>query len=141
MHAHAEPNRYANTPMPPPQQLLRGRRILIVEDNWMIAEEVAATIRDAGGDVLGPYPTMIDALESLTELNAIDGAVLDIGLGEDVSYPLAEALMITRVPFLFLTGVERHKLPERFRQVAHMLKPFSPGLLVQRLLDIGVGAH
>jgi CheY-like chemotaxis protein len=116
---------------------LLGCRILIVEDNFLLAETVAEVLEESGARIVGPYVTMIEALENLSELTAIDGAILDVGLGEQESYPLAEALQTTGIPFLFLTGMERHDLPERFARTPHMLKPFSTERLVRRLIEIG----
>ena len=117
---------------------LLGCRILIVEDNFLLAETVADVLEGAGARIVGPFVTMVEALERLTELTAIDGAVLDIGLDGQESYPLAEALQTTGIPFLFLTGVERHDLPKQFARTPHVLKPFSEEKLIRRLVEIGV---
>ena len=119
-------------------QPLLGCRILIVEDNFLLAETVAEVLESAGARIVGPFVSMVEALERLTELTAIDGAVLDIGLEGQDSYPLAEALQTTGIPFLFLTGVERRDLPPQFARTPHMLKPFSNEKLIQRLVEIGV---
>ena len=117
---------------------LLGCRILIVEDDFIIAQDIAAVLEEAGVKVVGPFDTMIDALANLTDLNAIDGAILDIGLGSQQSYPLAEALQTTGIPFLFLTGVEKDHLPERFARTPHVGKPFSGERLVRSLMDSGM---
>lgn len=119
-------------------QPLSGCRLLIVEDNFILAASVAQVLEDAGAIVVGPFATMIDALEYLTDLTPIDGAILDIGLEEQESYPLADALQTTRIPFMFLTGVEKRHLPERFANSPHLGKPFSNDKLVQMLVKIGV---
>ena len=117
---------------------LLGCRILIVEDNYLLAETVAGILEEAGARIVGPFVNMVEALEGLGELTAIDGAILDIGLNGQESYPLAEALQTTGIPFLFLTGVERRDLPQRFQRTPHMLKPFSEEKLIRRLVQIGV---
>jgi DNA-binding response OmpR family regulator len=117
---------------------LLGCRILIVEDNFLLAEAVAEILESAGAKIVGPHASMIEAFENLTEINAIDGAILDIGLGEHVSYPLAEALQTTGIPFMFLTGVKRDSLPPQFARTPHMLKPFTDEILVARLVEIGI---
>jgi CheY-like chemotaxis protein len=124
--------------MPVVDKPLLGCRILIVEDNFLLAETLADVLEGAGARIVGPFVTMIEALERLTELTAIDGAVLDIGLDGQESYPLAEALQTTGIPFMFLTGIERHNLPRRFERTPHMLKPFSDEKLIRRLVEIGV---
>jgi CheY-like chemotaxis protein len=123
---------------PTVQKPLLGCRILIVEDNYLLAETVAEVLENAGARIVGPFVTMVEALERLGELTAIDGAVLDIGLNGQESYPLAEALQTTGIPFLFLTGLERRNLPRQFERTPHMLKPFSEDKLIRRLVEIGV---
>jgi CheY-like chemotaxis protein len=125
--------------MPISDKPLLGSRILIVEDNMLLAETVADVLESAGARIVGPFMTMVEALERLSELTAIDGAILDIGLGDEESYPLAEALQTTGIPFMFLTGVERSDMPGAFARTPHMLKPFSDVRLVRKLVEIGVG--
>lgn len=122
-------------------QPLLGCRILIVEDNFLLAETVAEVLEGAGALIVGPFVTMVEALERLGELTAIDGALLDIGLEGQESYPLADALQTTGIPFMFLTGVERHDLPRQFARTPHMLKPFSEEKLIRRLVEIGVSRN
>ena len=119
-------------------QPLLGCRILIVEDNFLLAETVAEVLESAGARIVGPFVSMVEALERLTELTAIDGAVLDIRLNGQDSYPLADALQTTGIPFMFLTGVERHNLPAQFARTPHMLKPFSDAKLIRYLVEMGV---
>lgn len=116
-------------------------RLLIVEDNFLVAEAIKEAVEAAGARVVGPYPSMIDALEHLGELTAIDGAILDIGLDGVDSYPLAQALQTTRIPFMFLTGVSQGHLPEQFARTPHMEKPFDERELIRMLVDIGVNSN
>jgi len=119
----------------PPEKPLLGCRLLIVEDNYFVAQTIIDAVQDAGGQVIGPFTTMIEAL---THLTAIDGAILDIGLDREESYPLADALRTTQIPFMFLTGVAKSQLPEQFARTPHMSKPFSGRALVEMLVQIGV---
>jgi hypothetical protein len=89
----------------------------------------------AGGRVVGPFAATVEALENLDYSNAIDAAVLDVGLGTEVSYPLADALQITRIPYVFVTGFERRDMPERFRGATHLKKPFTSTLLIHAILN------
>jgi DNA-binding response OmpR family regulator len=59
---------------------LNGRRILLVEDEYMIAEIVEEWLHQAGAEVVGPVPSVEQALACLNERNALDGAVLDVNL-------------------------------------------------------------
>lgn len=104
----------------------------------MLADGIVELVERAGARAVGPFPTMIEALRGMTQLEAIDAAILDIGLGEQTSYPLAEALQTTGIPFLFLTGTNRIDLPERFARAAHLLKPHSDAELITKLVKLRV---
>jgi DNA-binding response OmpR family regulator len=116
-----------------------GRRILIVEDQYLLAADIARALRQAGAQVAGPAPDLIRGL-ALTRAEPIDAAVLDINLdGEDV-YPLAEELVQSGVPIVFATGVDGAILPSTFRDTARLDKPIRiPDLIriLARLLDGG----
>lgn len=115
---------------------LSGSNILVVEDDWFIASMIGDALDDAGARVIGPFDNMIEALGNLSDLTAIDAAILDIGLGEATSYPLAEALRMTHIPFIFLTGRSRDELPAAFTHANHMLKPFQAPQLIEKLVEI-----
>lgn len=113
-------------------------RLLIVEDDFRVAQTIIDAVEAAGSEVVGPFTRMIDALEQLIEFDSIDGAILDIGLDGEESYVLAEALQTTRIPFMFLTGRDRSALPEQFARTPLMSKPFTPDGLVDMLVSMGV---
>lgn len=84
---------------------LAGRRILLVEDEYVIAAEMMEWLRESGAVVIGPVPTVSDALDLIQTGEAIDAAVLDISLGDgETIYPVADLLKQMGVPFLFATG-------------------------------------
>lgn len=114
--------------------------ILVVEDDYLVGMHIADVVSKAGGKVVGPFTSIIEALENMSDICAIDGAVLDVHLGDDMSFPLAEALSTTRIPFLFLTGCQRNELPQKFDASPYMMKPFTPSGLVQAILDFKI-AH
>jgi len=81
-----------------------ARRVLIVEDEALIAMLLEQMVLDLGYEVVGPASTVDEAL-SLLERDPCDGAVLDVTLGNGVlSTPVAEALRAKGVPFLFASG-------------------------------------
>jgi two-component system, response regulator PdtaR len=95
--------------------LLRSRsRILIVEDEYFIATDLARLLRKEGYEIAGPAPSVEQALVLIRE-QAPTAAVLDIQLNEEQSYAVADHLASLDTPFLFLTSYTEHDLPERFR--------------------------
>ena len=82
---------------------ISGKRVLIVEDEALIALSLEEMAQDAGGEVVGPASNVDEAL-SIIENNSIDMALLDFNLGGETSLPIADALRLRGVPFTFLTG-------------------------------------
>ena len=85
---------------------LRGRTILLVEDEYMIAMDMADHLQEAGATVLGPVATVEEAFDLIDDHgHAIDAAVLDVNLGPGrTAYPIADRLAEIGVPYLFATG-------------------------------------
>lgn len=102
-------------------------RILIVEDNYLIAEEVRDLIRSFGYSVAGAAPSVADGLEIL-EGQQIDGAVLDIDLGGHTSFRLCRALKERGIPFAFLSGYSARNsmVPCEFSANLYLHKPVDP---------------
>lgn len=116
---------------------LKTSRVLVVEDDFRIGQVIEDMIRQAGGRVVGPFASVVDALEQMDELGGVDAAVLDIGLiGED-SYPLASALQATSVPFIFLSGRDRGDLPSGLERAILLTKPVTSTALVDALVQCG----
>jgi CheY-like chemotaxis protein len=116
---------------------LQGKRILIVEDEFLLAEELQILFEDEGAHVIGPALALLEALETVTHTPRIDVAVLDVNLsGEDV-YPIAELLLQRGVPFLFLTGYSsRAELTMLFPDAVKLSKPMRAEMLIEQLLRL-----
>ncbi|MGH1570535.1 response regulator [Methylobacterium sp. P31] len=108
----------------PDSDLLR-RCVLAVEDEYFIAEELEQALRAAGAIVLGPVPSVRAALDLLQGDVAPEIAVLDVNLGGEMVYPVADALAARGVPFLFTTGYDQAALPERYAAVRRLEKPIE----------------
>jgi CheY-like chemotaxis protein len=115
-----------------PSNGISGRRLLVVEDDFFIASDLASWLESKGAEVIGPAGSVDDALE-LLESNALpDAAVLDINLGSERVYPVADALQIAQVPFVFLSGYDGRSIPDAYRGATCLLKPLNrPGLLLE----------
>ena len=113
---------------------LGGRHVLVVEDDFLIGHDLAAALEELGVYVLGPVGRVDDALDLLEETTDIDGAVLDINLGGELSYPLADALVERGIPFVFTTGYDKAAIAARFCEVPRCEKPVAISEVVQALL-------
>jgi CheY-like chemotaxis protein len=118
-------------------QLVR-RRILLVEDEYLIAEIMEDWLRQAGADVLGPVPNVEQALEIIgAEATAPDGAILDVNLGYgETSYPVADRLNELGVPYLFATGDVRIIDHPAHRDRPHLDKPTSQRDLLRAVVKL-----
>ena len=104
---------------------LRGLRVLLVEDHFPLAVNLADVAVQSGADVIGPVATVADALHLIERMPEIDAAVLDIHLQHETSFPVADALRARNVPFFFATAHDHTALPERFGDVPVCTKPFG----------------
>ena len=111
---------------------LVDRRVLIVEDESMIAMLIEDMLGDHGAVVVGPAKRL-DAALALARSEAVDLAVLDLNLAGQAVYPVAEALSARGVPFLFMTGYGQLGIAERWRERPSLAKPFRPSQLADAL--------
>ena len=114
--------------------VLRGLRILIVEDELLVALETEAFVRSFGGIVIGPYARVPAALQAL-ERHPVDGAILDINVSGTQSFAVADILRPRNIPFVFCTGYSRETVPPRFDGVAVVEKPLLPELVIAALVE------
>ena len=112
---------------------LRGRRLLVVEDDYFLAEAIAGGLAAAGAEVVGPVGTIDDALDLLEATAQLDGAVLDLNLHGEMAFPVADSLMELRVPFVFATGYDKAVIPTRFAGVRRCEKPVDACRIGQAL--------
>jgi CheY-like chemotaxis protein len=118
--------------------LLDGMRILVVEDEALIAIDIEAQLRLLGGVVVGPEGRLDRALE-LAETVPLDGALLDINIRGGVVFPVAEVLLARGVPVLLSTGFGPERLPAPFRALPYLRKPFDARQLQHAVLKAFVG--
>ena len=104
---------------------LRDCRVLLVEDEYMLADESELELGDAGAIVLGPIGTLEDALVLIRSEARIDGAVLDVNLGGEMAFPAADMLCERGVPFVFTTGYDDRMVPSRFSSIVRCEKPIN----------------
>ncbi|WP_428970223.1 response regulator [Sphingomonas sp. Xoc002] len=116
-------------------QTLAGWRVLIVEDEYFIADDLARAFRRAGAVIVGPAPSLSKATAAIA-LNTIDFAVLDIKLGNDLVFLFADHLLERRIPFVFATGYDGSVIPRRFAAVPSFQKPVRTVQLVEAIMPM-----
>jgi len=110
-----------------------GNRVMVVEDEALVAMAVTESLTDLGCDVVGPFSRCAEAMAAVTD-NDIHAAVLDINLGSEMVYPLADMLATHGVPFVFVTGYGAESVAPRFAGVPVLQKPIERQML-QRIFN------
>jgi CheY-like chemotaxis protein len=122
---------------------LVGRRILVVEDEMIVAWLLTDMLEDIGCCVVGPVVSVAQALDVIGR-EPLDAALVDVNLNGELTYPVADALKTRSVPFLFSTGYDRGRLREGYRDLPMLQKPYHY-LELEKLLTLmlspGAGGH
>jgi CheY-like chemotaxis protein len=105
---------------------MTGRRILLIEDEHIVATALGRAIRAWGGEVVAMAASVEQALALLDTTPGIDGALLDINLRGLLAYSVADELIARGVPFVFTTGYSPPIIPAAYRHVPVLQKPFDP---------------
>jgi response regulator RpfG family c-di-GMP phosphodiesterase len=109
-------------------------RILVVEDEYMIVDDMQRELEKLGVLVIGPAPTVAMALRLLDATPVLDGAILDINLRGEKSFPVADALHERSIPFVFTTGYAASMIPEPYRSMPRFEKPVTMQDVVRAIL-------
>ncbi|MBF0680440.1 MAG: response regulator [Devosia sp.] len=109
----------------------RGKRILVVEDDYFLANEVCEYFRRHDATILGPAPTPFYAANLLSR--RVDGAVLDVRLHSETVFDLADLLLERGTPLIFATAMGSEHIPERFRGMPYVQKPYLCDELVTEM--------
>ena len=115
---------------------LPGTRVLIVEDEFLIADELAFSLAARGAEIAGPCPNVRTALALIRSGAEIDAAVLDFKLGNEDALAIADELHGRGIPFVFATGCETSMIPPRYGTVARCGKPTDIVVLAGLLADV-----
>lgn len=115
--------------------LLSGLRVLVVEDDYFIAEEMCNTLRNSGAEVLGPSPDIEHGLD-MVKSHHIDCAVLDINLHGNLAFSLASELQQRGTPAIFATGYDSSVLPDAFSSCVRLEKPVNLTALLQAVQSL-----
>ena len=116
---------------------LEGLRLLVVEDEAMVAMMIENMLDDLGCVVVGVAGTVSRGLAMVgDEALSLDGAILDVNLGGEKVYPVAEALTSRHVPFIFSTGYGLDGISASFSHVPALAKPYEQNALENMLLSV-----
>lgn len=107
------------------EKLLHRRRVLVVEDDFLIADDFARRLIAQGAEIIGPAATIEGALEALDAAGEIDFAVLDINLRGVFVFPFAQYIAARGIPFFFCTGYGEDPVSNQFRDISRFEKPLS----------------
>ncbi|MFS0740000.1 response regulator [Brevundimonas sp. 3P9-tot-E] len=114
--------------------IFTGRRVLIVEDELLVAMLLETILSDMGCDVIGPESNVDDGLRIASGTGKLDAALLDVNVAGQEVFPVAEALKARGVPFVFSTGYGEAGLPEHWRGNPTVQKPFTEGAIRDALM-------
>lgn len=125
--------------MPEAHPTLHGRRVLVVEDEYLLATEVASALSRQGAVVLGPVPTVAQARKVLASSGYPDVALLDVNLGGELVWPLADLLQAAHVPIVLATGYDEDVISPPYDQVPRCEKPTSLAEVLQTICKVLAG--
>jgi DNA-binding NarL/FixJ family response regulator len=103
---------------------LTGRRLILVEDDPLVAIELDEIIRALGAEVVGPFGRVEPALAAI-QRDSISGGVLDIRLDGETTFPIIDIFLDRADPILLVTGGDAADLPQQYRHVPRLQKPFD----------------
>ena len=115
---------------------LQGRRVLVIEDESLVAMLLETILEDMGCAVVGPEANIDDGLIAATTEASLDAALLDVNVAGREVFPVAEALRARGVPFVFSTGYGEAGLPEHWRGNPTIQKPFTEGAIRDALMKV-----
>lgn len=115
-------------------QPLSGRRVLVVEDESLVAMLLEAILEDMGCIPVGPVASVEDGLVMVRDEDSLDAALLDVNVAGHQVFPVAEALKARGVPFVFSTGYGEGGLSDAWRGHPTVQKPFTENAIREALM-------
>ena len=113
---------------------LAGARVLILEDEFFLADDLARALREAGGDPVGPVATIAQA-EAIVARERLDAAILDLNLRGEMASDFAERLAATELPCVIVSGYGGEGLPEALARLPRLEKPVGAPAVIEALKD------
>jgi CheY-like chemotaxis protein len=104
---------------------LAGRSVLVVEDEYFLADDIAQALTASGARIVGPFGELQEAADIVAGDPSIDAAIIDINLRSEMVFPLARILRSRNIPFVFATGYDSSSIEAEFRDVDLWEKPLD----------------
>ena len=112
-----------------------GRRIFVVEDSPVVADDSAEILQELGCTVIGPAGTMASALQ-LAEAEEFDAAIVDLNIRGGKSFAVLKILQARGIPFLVTSGYADWTMPEEWMERPRLPKPYTPDMLRTKLGEL-----
>lgn len=116
-------------------------RVLVVEDEFLIANQIAKLFVQKGAELVGFAPTVNRARQVIDSGAPLDAAILDVRLGSADVFEVADRLSERGTCVLFYTGLDADSLPPRFRNTPVVSKSESINKLHERVMQVCLGAQ
>lgn len=115
---------------------LSGRRVLVVEDEYFLADDIVQALKALGAGIVGPFGELDQAAAAVDGEIAIDAAVVDINLRNEMVFSLARLLRARRIPFVFTTGYDKSSIISEFQNVSLWEKPLDIPAMTRELTNL-----
>lgn len=113
------------TPQPASTGPLSGRRVLVVEDEYFLADDIVQALTALGARIVGPVGELNEAVTLVAGDLAIDAAIVDINLHSEMIFPVVRTLRARKVPMIFTTGYDKGTIEAEFHDVRLCEKPLD----------------
>lgn len=118
-----------------------GRRVLVVEDEFLVALGLEDNLRSLGYAVVGPFSSLA-AARTAAAVERVDAAILDVNLAGEPVYPAAAILADRGIPFIFCSGYTGSvRVPQEFADVPRVAKPYTSRAIADALAELLAGGH
>jgi DNA-binding response OmpR family regulator len=119
---------------------LQGMRVLLIEDEYLIADDLNRALRHSGVVVIGPIGTLEAGLKAASS-EPVDVAILDINLRGEWSYPIVDELLARKIPVMLATGYDEEAIPPEFSQLPRVQKPYKSHDVLALLRRLSAGSQ
>ncbi len=115
---------------------LAGCRVLVIEDEYFLADDIVQALTSLGAAVVGPYGDLDEAINAVDRDIVIDAAIMDINLREEMVFPLARLLRARKVPLVFTTGYDSESVVPDLKDVRLWGKPLDIKAMTRELASL-----